>query len=120
MENKVEVVEVEVKVKEEKKGPKIKISAEQIDKATDAMGKAATSVDNLYGNIKGKLGPMGQVIGFAVLATFAIALIAHPGLVWVLLLFAAVGAAPMIRSKIREIHASQSAKKEDEKTADKK
>lgn len=103
--------------KKEVKEKKIKISAEQIDKATDAMGKAATSVDNLYGNIKGKLGPMGQAIGFAALVTLAIALIAHPGLVWVLLLFVAVGAAPMIRTKLREIQAA-SAKKE-EKTEEK-
>jgi hypothetical protein len=114
MENKVEGKEVV------KKESKIKISPEQIDKATEAMGKAATSVDNLYGNIKGKLGPMGQAIGFAVLATFAIALIAHPGLVWVLILFVAVGAAPMIRAKIREIQASQASKKEDDQKPEQK
>lgn len=79
------------------------VSPEQVEKACDAMGKAANSVDNFYDNVKFKLGPVGAAFGFGVLATLVFALISHPGLVFVLVLMVAVGSAPMIRKKLLEV-----------------
>ena len=82
---------------------KINITPEQVKKACDAMGKTANSVDNLYDNIKYKLGPLGPAVGFGVLLTLMITLIAHPGFLAVLFLFVCVGCAPMIREKLIEV-----------------
>lgn len=86
---------------EEKKKPKI--TPEQVEKACDAMGKAASSVDNFYDNVKFKLGPMGAALGFGVFMTLVIALIASPGLMIVLALMVTAGASPLIRKKLLEV-----------------
>ena len=88
---------------ENEKKKKMSITPEQIDKASEKMGKVAESVDNLYGNVKGRLGAVGTAIGFGVLATFLIALVHSPGLVWILGLMIALGAAPIIRKKYLEV-----------------
>jgi tetrahydromethanopterin S-methyltransferase subunit G len=87
------------------KKSKFNISPEAVDKASEKMGEIAEKTDNLYTNVKEKLGPMGKAIGFGVLITFVFALIHSPGLVWVLALMIALGSAPMLRKKYLEVKA---------------
>lgn len=101
----------EEKKKEEQKG-KQKITPEQVKKACDAMGNAASAVDNFYDNVRGTLGPVGKAVGAGIVLTLVVALISNPALVWILALMIAAGAAPMIRAKIIEL------KKESEKKPD--
>jgi tetrahydromethanopterin S-methyltransferase subunit G len=101
---------------ENEKKKKINISPEQIDKAAETMGKTAENLDNLYGNVKEKLGPMGKAIGFGVLVTFIFALIHTPGLVWVFAFLIALGSAPTLRKKYLEIKATGQAHQLKKKT----
>jgi len=81
------------------------LSPEQVEKACDSMGKAANAVDNFYDNVKFKLGPMGAAVGFGVLVTLVVAMIASPGLLILLLLMIVAGASPLIRKKLLEVKA---------------
>jgi hypothetical protein len=94
----------------EGKKSKIKVSPEQIEKAAEAMGKTANAVDNMWSSFKDGMGPLGKALGFGVIVTLILALIHSPGLIIVLALMVAIGAAPMIHKKSLEFKAAAEAR----------
>jgi len=81
---------------------KIKLDPKQVDMACEMGGKVADAADNVYENVKGKLGPSwGKAFALGIIGTFVVAMIHSPGLAWVTAIMVVIGAAPMIRKKVK-------------------
>jgi hypothetical protein len=97
--------------KKDEKKSKMKVSPEQIEKAAESMGKAASWLDTVFSNLKDGLGSTGKALGAAILVTVVVAIFMHPGLLFVFLILLGLGLAPTLYKKSLEFKAVAEANK---------